>query len=399
MTDEYSLVIKDKETLDLLSAYDEAKRQEMALKALRVGLVALKNIETVGNVDYVEKEFLKLSETFNKKLEEADTLIKDKLAKNFDPKSGMMSQVLNRYLGEGGELADLFDEENNSSATAKIKKILGEYFDDEASTVVRLLDPTNPKSPLNSFREDILNRLVEIEKEIRGKEMAKAEAQKGTQKGLVYEELVFCELEKIARIFGDTCLPVGKEVGLIQDSLRGDIAITLNSASTGGATLKIIFEAKDKSMYINDLLDELEEAKRNRGAGVAVAVVSGKDTLKDVKESIGAFRDYQNNRSICVLDKEVVDPTALEVAYKLGRTKLLLGLQVKEMKSEAIDIVAINILIEDILKKLKEFALIKSTLTKATGTIDEAQDQIETMKNELTVKLEELSEKAKPPKK
>ena len=132
MTDEYSLVIKDKETLDLLSAYDEAKRQEMALKALRVGLVALKNIETVGNVDYVEKEFLKLSETFNKKLEEADTLIKDKLAKNFDPKSGMMSQVLNRYLGEGGELADLFDEENNSSATAKIKKILGEYFDDEA---------------------------------------------------------------------------------------------------------------------------------------------------------------------------------------------------------------------------------------------------------------------------
>lgn len=403
----YLLKIDDKEILDLLLAYDEAKRNNIALKALKIGLVALKNIETTGNVDYVEKEFnrfkndldkqfLVLSESFNKNLEEADNLIKDKLSKNFDPENGIMPQVLNRYLGEGGKLSDLFDEENNSSAVAKIKKIFGDYFDDEASVVYKLLDPNNQKSPLNSFRDEILNRLVEIEKEIRGKETAKVEAQRGTQKGFEYEGVVFAEIEKIARVFGDTCLPTGKDTGLIPESKLGDVLVTLNPSATGGATLKLIFEAKDKGMYVNDLLDELEGAKRNRGADVAVAVVSGVDTLKDVNSSIGMLRDYPNNRTICVLDKEVVDPIALEVAYKLGRAKLLLQLKAKDMKSESIDLVAINTLIDEIGKKVKEFSGIKSVLTKASTTIGEAQDQIETMKDELISKLEELAEKSKP---
>lgn len=406
-----TITISDSEIIELLSIYDQNKRESVLLRALRVGLIALKDIETIGNVDYVEKEFQKfkgdldkefvlLKEDFANKLKETDDLIKDKLKSSFDPEIGIMPKVLDRYLGEGGTLADLFDEKNNLSAVSKIKNILSEYFDDEASTVVQLLDPNNPKSPLAAFKKEITDRLISIEKEIRAKESAKEaakeEAEKGTQKGLEYEELVFSEIEKIASVFGDTCLPTGKESGQILDSKLGDIVVTINSSYTGGATLKIVFEAKDKSMYLSTLLDELESAKKNRNAGVAVAVVSGKDTLKDVRESIGIFRDYSNNRSICILDKEGPDQIALEVAYKLARTKLLLGLKVREMKSESIDIVSINTLIDEITKKLSEFTAIKSTLTKASGAIGNAQIQIDNMKDDLQSKLEELSEKAKP---
>ena len=409
-----TLTITDPEILDLLSFYEPDKHQTIILKALKVGLIALRDIETVGNVDYVEKEFQKfkgdldkefvlLKDEFSLKLKETDDLIKDKLKGSFDPETGIMPQVLERYLGEGGKLSDLFDEENNTSAVAKIKNILASYFDEEASTVVRLLDPSNPKSPLHNFKQEITERLIAIEKEIMAKESAseatKTEAEKGTQKGFEYETVVFSEVEKIGRIFGDTCVPTGKEVGLVLDSKLGDTVVTLNQSNTGGATMKIVFEAKDKEMYLSSLLEELDGAKKNRGASAGIAVISSREMLKDVNKTVGMFRDYANSRTICVLDKETFDPIAIEVAYKLARAKLLLSLQVKEMKAESIDIVAINTLIDEITKQLTEFSTIKSTLTKASNAIVGAQTQIDSMKADLSSKLEELSEKAKPIKK
>src|SRR3989344_4282220 len=105
-----NFTISDKEILDLLSNYDKSKYDLIINKALKIGLIALKDIETVGNVDYVEKEFQKfkgdlekefivLKEDFSKKLNEADELIKDKLSKSFDQETGIMPQVLERYLG------------------------------------------------------------------------------------------------------------------------------------------------------------------------------------------------------------------------------------------------------------------------------------------------------------
>lgn len=409
--DQYVLNIKDKEILDLISLYDEKIREKVLLKALKIGLIALKDIETVGNVDYVEKEFSKfkndlekeflvLKEDFEKKLKEADELIKEKLKTNFDPEIGIMPQVLKQYLGEGGKLSDLFDEKNNTSAIAKIKDILSSYFDDEASTVVQLLNPDNPKSPLNQFKKEITERLFAIEKEIKAKEAsleaAKKEAEKGTQKGFAFEELVFKEIEKIARILGDNCYPTGKAQGLILDSKLGDVVVEINPSQTGGATLKIVFEAKDKMIYQNELLEELEEAMKNRGALAAIAVLSSKNILKDItKEAIGVFRDYSKNRTICVLDKEIFDPLALEIAYKLARTKLLLGLKAKEMKSDSINIVAINTLIEEIIKKLDDFSTIKGSLTKATRAINDSQTQIDRLKDDILEKLNELLEKTK----
>ena len=271
------ITISDKEILDLLSNYDSSKHELMINKALKVGLIALKDIESTGNVDYVEKEFQKfkgdidkefllLKEEFQKKLQETDDVIQKKLSENFDPKIGIMPRVMEQYLGEGGKLSDLFDEENNTSAVAKIKKILSEYFDTDASRVVKLLNPNNPESPLYSFKKELSERLIAIEKEIRAKESAreatKIEAKKGTQKGLEYEDLVFVEIEKIASILGDTCLPTGKEIGQVLDSKLGDTVVTINSNQTGGATLKIVFEAKDKGMYLSSLLEELEGAKK-----------------------------------------------------------------------------------------------------------------------------------------
>lgn len=406
-----NFTITDEEILDLLSVYDEKKRETMIYKALRIGLIALKDINTIGNVDYVEKEFQKFKgeldkeiinfkDEFQKKLEETDELIQKKLNENFDPKIGIMPRVMERYLGEGGKMSDLFDEKNNTSAVSKIKQILADYFDTDASRVVKLLDPNNPGSPLNSFKKELTDRLIAIEKEIKAKESSKEatkiEAEKGTQKGLIYQDLVFIEVEKIASIFGDICIPTGNDAGLELNSKLGDVVITINSSNTGGANLKIVLEAKDKDMSLSTLLTELDGAKKNRGASAAIAVMSKRDTLKGSETSIGVFRDYPNNRTICILDKNIIDSMALEVAYKLARAKLLLGLKAKEMKTESIDLVSINILIDEISKKLNEFSSMKSNLTKATTAINSVQTQIDNLKEDLQSKLLELSGKTKP---
>jgi len=406
-----SITISDAEILDLLSNYKEDKRDLAITKALKIGLIALKDIETVGNVDYVEKEFQKfkadldkefisLKDEFQNKLKETDEIIKDKLNRNFDPETGIMQQVLKQYLGEGGKLSDLFDEKNNTSAVSKIKNILSDYFDTDASRVVKLLDPNNPESPLSSFKKEIEERLFAIEKEIKAKESAREatreEAEKGTKKGLEYQNLVFAEVEKIARILGDDCKPTGNETGLLFNSKLGDVVVTINPSQTNSAVLKIVFEAKDKEMSLSGLITELDGAKKNRGSEYAIGVISGNNTLKDAKGLIGSFRDYPKNKTLCILDKETIDPIALEVAYKLARTKLLLGLQAHEQKSESVDIDSINTLIDEIIKKLSDFSTIKGVLTKASGAISNAQTQIENLKLELESMLHELSEKTKP---
>ncbi|MCS7093438.1 MAG: hypothetical protein NZL96_03400 [Patescibacteria group bacterium] len=408
------ITITDKEIIDLILNYNESEREKIIIRALKIGLIALKNIETTTNVDYVEKEFQKfisqvdkefiqLKNEFENRLKETDELIQKKLTENFDPQSGLMSRVLEQYLGEGGRLSDLFDEENNSSATAKIKKILAEYFDSDASKVVSLLNPNNPESPLSTFKKEMMERLIAIEKEIKASQVARKaveeEREKGTQKGLDYENLVFAQIEKIASIFGDTCLPTGRTSGLMLDSKVGDIVVTLNSASTGGAILSMVFEAKDKQMNLSALLEELERAKENRNAQASVAVLSGKNVIKDVNQTIGVFRDYSNNRTICVLDKIDPDPVFLEVAYKLVRAKLLLALRVREMRSGTIDLALINNLIEEIIKKLDNLSLVKGTLTKASGFINKAQEDLDKIKEEIRKTLTELSEKTKIPNK
>lgn len=406
----YNLQITDKDILELIFSYPEDKRETVILRALKIGLIALKDVQTIGNIDYVkneflkfktdiEKEFLILKQEFADKLKETDEIIKKELENKFNPQTGILNQVLEKYLGEGGKLSDLFDEEKNTSAIGRIKQIFSDYFDTDASKVVCLLDPNNPESPLSNLKKDLTERLFNLEKEIKAigaaKQAVKEEAEKGTQKGLEYEQLVYQEIEKIASILGDSCLPVGNEQGLIFNNKTGDIVVSLNPSQTGGANLKIVFECKDKEMSLQKFLEELDEAKKNRGALLSVGVISRKEILKGVNGAIGVFREYPNDKSICYFDKENLDATALEIAYKLARTRLLLGLKVKEMKSDSIDVEGVKILIEETVRKLNEFSSIKSTLSKATTAIDLAKSDLDKIKDELQEKLENILQKIK----
>lgn len=410
--EKFTLEVVDSEVLKLIEAYDSSEKRQIAtLKALKIGLIALKDMEHAGNVDYVEKEFDKfkislnkevseIKDEFVKKLETADKQIEERFANHFSPENGLMGRILDKYLGDGGSLSELFNENKNDSAVSKIKNILSEYLDEDASKISRLLDCNNEKSPLHDLKKEITERLIAIQGEIKATESAKqasrAIAQKSTQKGAEYEDLIFPELENIASILGDTCIPTGDAQGLNLNDKRGDFVVKINKTQTGGADLRIVFETKDKEMYLNSLIEEMSSAMKNRAAGIAVGVISNTNILKDVKSAIGNMRDYID-KIVCVFDKDTLDGTALEVSYKLARSKLLLGLKAKEMKSDSVDIAKANILIDEIGKKLGSFTIIKSNLTKASNAINESQTQIDGLKIELLEKVDELHAVVKLP--
>jgi len=389
----FRLIITDNDILKLLSGYKSDQREITATKALKIGLIALKNINNIENVDYVEKAFKQFKSEINTEFSSLQQQLSQTLKDNLAPETGTMSRVMDIYLGTGGKLADLFDEQKSTSAVSKIKTILSEYFDTDASKVVKLLDSRNPTSPLGLFRKDIIDHLVQMEKDIGIKEAVRIDAEKGTQKGFIFEELVFPEIEKIARIFSDTAIRKGLKVGLLPNCKKGDAVVTLNLSDTSDVTLSTVFEFKDKAISLNAFLKELEECKQNRGANVAVGVLSNENILTGNGEKPGVFREYSKDLMICVFDKVTLDAIALEVAYKLARAKLLLNLKTQSMTLESVDIKTLDLLTNNIKANLEKFAVIKGNLTKASATIGIAQSKIDDFKSILIESLNALSDK------
>lgn len=70
----------------------------------------------------------------------------------------------------------------------------------------------------------------------------------------------------------------------------------------------------------NSIFKELDEAKKNRDAHYAIGAVH-ESKIPDV---CGCFRIYPSNNIVCSVSQDE-DPLALEIAYKVARTELVLS--------------------------------------------------------------------------
>ena len=55
-------------------------------------------------------------------------------------------------------------------------------------------------------------------------------------------------------------------------SRKGDFLLTLDPQTCAGAEVRVVIEAKDRRQSWREIREELTEAKRNRGATVALGV-------------------------------------------------------------------------------------------------------------------------------
>lgn len=221
-------------------------------------------------------------------------------------------------------LGALFDPTSKTSALA----LLEEVFSNSSATALRTLhgalDIEDDQSPLGRWRTDLSKVVREqsegILKEIRelATKMAVREAradlwERSTQKGVAYEELVSLAFTEMGSIYGDVVEPVGRERG-IQGSLVGDIVVTLNPDDCPSGRTAFVLEAKTRKLTLRKTLDELSVAMANREAEAGIAVFSARG-LAPTPTVFSAYGD----KAILVLDTELPDPQAVELAYAWAR--------------------------------------------------------------------------------
>ena len=226
----------------------------------------------------------------------------------------------------------------------------------------------------HKLRMDLgMNRATEIEH------------QKGSQKGVEFEE--YCEeiISKIAKREKDEYYMTGKKKGFVSGSLKGDLVYTVQDSGK-----KIVLEMKDKvNLSIPDLENDMKEAMENRGAEYGI-VISKRET--SFPKHVGIFQEYKNNLFIALTTEDSDDAELqneiLIIALRWAKLRL-------KQKSGTIDSSLIIKKIENIQSAMKKFSNIKTKCTSIKGTADEISEYLDELRDTIKADLLEVSKSLK----
>jgi hypothetical protein len=355
---------------------DDGDLAEVLELALKVGVLALGSAGITANVDYVEKEFQRLSSqvdaTLRGRVEDVETALRQAFADD----DGALARVLDDYLGDEGHLAELFDSDRRDSALGRLRGLLAEHFDGESSTLHKMLDLGNPSGPLASWKRELEGQFSRLQRQIEdyrtevGKQAAgqvarAEEREKGTHKGRDFEASVFAALNGIAGVFGDAAEATG-DIAATGGGKVGDVVVTLNERDTRGAAVRLVVEAKDGQVGLTPMLRELDEAKENRGAVAAIAVYSHESCMPS---GTAPFREQGGGRYLCLFDKETDDVLCLQLAYRVARFWALAELSADDGE---VDARGIREDLETARRQLQNLATVKRKLTRMRNSVEEA---------------------------
>ena len=374
------LTLTDASLAAFIGEANAEDRARLAERALRIGLLTLANAGVSMSADVVKAEFERLYERMESTQERASEALAKTLRDNFADVDGRLPRTLERFLGDNGQLRklthDLFDENSRESAMGRLTELLGKYFDGDGSRLAQLLDPTRQGSPLHQFRGEVNAEFRNLTERITALEEAKKaraeERAKGTAKGADFEEALEERLGAMARGMGDLVELCGTEGGDAMLSKKGDLVITIDPSRTRGTNLRIVVEAKDRSMPLNRMTNELAAARVNRSAVVSLAVF----TPHSAPSSIAPFALFGQD-VYATYDPETEDATALEAAYRTARILALLTLRDAQVQ---LDAEAVSRSLEDLTRQVDVVRGLKTKLTHIGSTANEVSSALDLLR-------------------
>ncbi len=362
------LELRDPDLARFVSERAEQDRPELIERALRIGLLAVRDAGLTVNVDVIEKEFGRLVAQIDERNEKAGQALAQALRDSFAEDGGKLPRTLERFLGDQGALrrlvADLFDESRRDSAIGRLNDLLGRYFDGDGSRLAQLLDPTRLGSPLYQFRsevskgfEDLAGRIQALEK---AAEARAAERARSAAKGFDFEDVLEQLLGEISAGLGDAVERTGTLPGETIKAKKGDFLLTVDPSRTRGADLRVVIESKDRAMSTRQVIEELAAARQNRSAQSAVIVFTPQHAPANVDPLAIVGRDVW-----CVMDPAAPDRLPLECAVRLARIFALDALRERPVE---IDVAAVDHALDGIRTQLSAIQGVKSNLTSITNT-------------------------------
>jgi hypothetical protein len=238
---------------------------------------------------------------------------------------GDLSEALSKRMGE---VTAEFSLDREGSALSRLVSTITRS--QEAISSEFSLD--KPGSALSRLQQEVLARITEGQTRqtefqtqvvaMLGEMRGRREAEKAsTTHGAEFEARVGERLREMTSATGDVLEDCGTTTGLIRASKVGDFTLTL-SPDSAAAGARIVIEAKESKGYtLKTTIDECDEAKRNRGADVAVFVHSKAtadpkmEIMKRHGNDIIVVWDAEDDRS------DVVLRAAVELAKGLSLRK------------------------------------------------------------------------------
>ena len=395
------LVVDDEAAVRIVREREEAGGDPVKtlVDAIEIGARVLDREQAGANADFVKSEFGKVSkeveEAFEAKAREVAEFFGTKVDEVFGPGNGQLAR----------ELEKLFSDGSSASVQNRVWEMVLETMARSRQDLVSQFSAADGSNPLADFkasaigtikdaaqRQDrtqqaLLERMAQLDKQLQALRLEReklqeleVERERGTAKGRTFEQSVAAAVEAIALAQGDDAEAVGDLKGATGKS--GDVVVGIEGCS-GPARGRMVFEAKNKRLSRNEALRELDRGIAERDADYAVLVVASEDK---VPARLTPLREYNGDKLVVTFDPEEDTPLALELAYRLARARVLMS----RSGGDELDAGAVRDLVERALTALEDVRKVKSQLSGAESSIDNARGALDAMAAQVRDRLREI---------
>ncbi len=159
-----TLRIEDPEILAALTNYrDPADRQEFAMAALRIGVLALRQATGQLDAGLVQRECERMLRTLDKQLAEHAMQLNHRLAGSlqeyFDPTTGRFQERVNRLISRDGELEQVLRRQLGAEDSVLCKTLTSHVG--ATSPLMKVLSPTESQGLLSTLSTTLVRQLNE----------------------------------------------------------------------------------------------------------------------------------------------------------------------------------------------------------------------------------------------
>ena len=356
--------------------------------AVEIGARVLDREQTGAQTEFVKAEFERAARELDAQFVDRARIVAERLDAKVDEAfgadRGVVTRALDKHFGDASaeavqhkvrlvvaevaakmreDLQRQFSSDSDNNPLAVFQRMAVGAMRDSAQRQTEQLRAMDEKLAL--LREELVKLQAEREKLTE----LEAERERGTAKGRTFEEAVFEALERLATVRGDTCDAVGDAPGAA--GKKGDVVVSIDACS-GPARGRIVFEAKDKKhLSRNEALAYLDASRDGRDADYAVMVVPP----ERLPARTWPLREVNGDKLFVTYDAEDDAPLALEVAYGLARARVLM----RRGDRGGIDTDALRAEVERTTQAMEDVRRVKSQLTGATNSIEQARSILDGM--------------------
>jgi hypothetical protein len=158
------LTIEDRDTLRALVQHAEGpQRNEYALEALKIGVLALRHAAGAWDADFIQRETTRMVETLRLQLDDHARQSQEKLTGSFqaylDPESGQFSQRIRRLTADDGDLARLLRPLVDGDESVIAKTLMSQIG--ASSPLMKMLSPDQSEGLFAVMRGNIEGQLTQ----------------------------------------------------------------------------------------------------------------------------------------------------------------------------------------------------------------------------------------------